>query len=197
MKKSRLFAAFLAIFLGGLGIHKFYLGRVTQGIFYLIFSVTFIPFLLGIIQGFGYLLSTDEFFYEWNVKTSKQRDKEYMLEKELKLQEEEEERLEHEYLLEKRREEERIRKKERLEMLTKKYGVKYGQRIFNKNIWQGMSNEMLFEAIGQPASTKEKVMKTKTSEKFYYYPYRNNRGNLKFKKEVGSENGKVVSWKDL
>ena len=44
-------AALLAIFLGGFGAHKFYLGQIKYGIFYLLFIWTLIPVLLGIIEG--------------------------------------------------------------------------------------------------------------------------------------------------
>lgn len=59
--KSRIAAALLAIFFGGLGIHKFYLGRWT-GIFYLMFCWTFIPAIIGLIEGLGYLITSDEEF---------------------------------------------------------------------------------------------------------------------------------------
>lgn len=49
-------AMLLAIFLGGLGLHKFYLGKVGWGILYLIFCWTFIPALLGLFEGI-YLLT--------------------------------------------------------------------------------------------------------------------------------------------
>ena len=38
----------LCIFLGGLGVHKFYAGKTTQGILYLLFSWTFIPTILAL-----------------------------------------------------------------------------------------------------------------------------------------------------
>lgn len=60
--KSRLMAVFLAIFFGGFGIHKFYLGRAGWGLAYIFFSWTFIPMLLGFIEGVGYLLMTDKSF---------------------------------------------------------------------------------------------------------------------------------------
>lgn len=40
----------LAIFLGGLGIHKFYAGKTGVGIIYLIFSWTFIPMILSLFN---------------------------------------------------------------------------------------------------------------------------------------------------
>ena len=56
--KSRIAAALLAIFLGGLGVHKFYLGRPVQGIFYVLFCWTFIPAILGFIAAVIYLCSS-------------------------------------------------------------------------------------------------------------------------------------------
>ena len=41
--RSRIAAALFALFLGGIGVHKFYLGQVGQGILYLLFFWTFIP----------------------------------------------------------------------------------------------------------------------------------------------------------
>ena len=43
--------ALFAIFLGGLGVHKFYTGKTGSGILYLIFFWTFIPTLIGFIEG--------------------------------------------------------------------------------------------------------------------------------------------------
>lgn len=43
--------ALLAIFLGGLGVHKFYAGKTGSGILYLIFCWTIIPALIGFIEG--------------------------------------------------------------------------------------------------------------------------------------------------
>ncbi len=49
--KSKLAAGLFALFLGGLGIHKFYLGRIGWGIVYLVFCWTCIPAIIGIIEG--------------------------------------------------------------------------------------------------------------------------------------------------
>ncbi len=65
--RSKITAGFLAIFLGSLGIHKFYLGRPVQGAFYLGFSWTGIPTLLGLGEGLYYFLMADwEFNKEYN-----------------------------------------------------------------------------------------------------------------------------------
>ena len=63
--KSKTAAGLLGIFLGGLGIHKFYLGKIGMGILYLIFCWTYIPFLVGFIEGVIYLCSNE---YNFQVK---------------------------------------------------------------------------------------------------------------------------------
>lgn len=64
--RSKVTAGILAIFLGGLGVHKFYLGQVVQGIIYLLFCWTYIPVILGFIEGIIYLTSSDETFERRN-----------------------------------------------------------------------------------------------------------------------------------
>jgi len=60
--KSRITAGILAILLGDFGIHKFYLGKIGQGIVYLIFCWTGIPAIIGLVEGILYLLMKDEEF---------------------------------------------------------------------------------------------------------------------------------------
>lgn len=60
--KNRVTAGVLAILLGGIGAHKFYLGQSGQGIFYLLFSWTGIPLLIGIIEGVMYLAMSEAEF---------------------------------------------------------------------------------------------------------------------------------------
>jgi TM2 domain-containing membrane protein YozV len=60
--RNRIAAALFAIFLGGLGIHKFYLGKVGQGILYLVFCWTVIPSIIGLIEGIIYLVQSDAEF---------------------------------------------------------------------------------------------------------------------------------------
>ena len=61
--KSKTVAGVLAIFLGAMGIHKFYLGHIGMGIVYMMFCWTCIPSIIGIVEGIIYLTSTDEQFY--------------------------------------------------------------------------------------------------------------------------------------
>ncbi len=60
--KSKITAGLLAIFLGGLGIHKFYLGKIGMGILYIVFCWTYIPAIIGFIEGIIYLTQNDETF---------------------------------------------------------------------------------------------------------------------------------------
>lgn len=48
--RSKTTAAVLAFFLGGFGIHKFYLGRGGQGFLYLLFCWTFIPGVIALLE---------------------------------------------------------------------------------------------------------------------------------------------------
>lgn len=60
--KNKIAAGLLAIFLGSLGIHKFYLGKGGQGVLHLIFFWTYIPGIIGLIEGIIYLTSSDHVF---------------------------------------------------------------------------------------------------------------------------------------
>lgn len=60
--KTRVTAAVLAFFLGGLGAHKFYLGQVGLGVLYLLFFWTFIPALVAFIEFILFLCMSDETF---------------------------------------------------------------------------------------------------------------------------------------
>ena len=60
--KNKVTAALLAIFLGGIGAHKFYLGQIKVGVVYLLLSWTGIPLLVGIIEGLMLLGMNDSDF---------------------------------------------------------------------------------------------------------------------------------------
>jgi len=62
LRRSRMTAALLALFLGGIGAHKFYLGKVSQGVLSLFFFWTFIPGIIGFIEFFLYLAMSEEDF---------------------------------------------------------------------------------------------------------------------------------------
>ncbi|WP_373865202.1 TM2 domain-containing protein [Paenibacillus koleovorans] len=60
--KSKVTAGVLGILLGGLGVHKFYLGKPGMGILYILFCWTGIPGIIGLIEGILYLVKTEEEF---------------------------------------------------------------------------------------------------------------------------------------
>jgi TM2 domain-containing membrane protein YozV len=64
--KSKTTTVILAFFLGGLGIHRFYLGQTGLGIAYLLFSWTLIPGLIAFIDFIGFLCMSDEFNRKYN-----------------------------------------------------------------------------------------------------------------------------------
>ena len=66
--KKRLVAGILAILVGGLGVHKFYIGKTGQGFLYLVFCWTSIPAFIGLIEGIIYLLESDEEFYAKHIQ---------------------------------------------------------------------------------------------------------------------------------
>lgn len=49
-KKSRTTTWVLALLVGAFGIHKFYLGKVGQGLLHLFFFWTFIPGIIAFIE---------------------------------------------------------------------------------------------------------------------------------------------------
>lgn len=59
---NRTTAAILALLLGGLGLHKFYLGSILWGVIYLFFCWTFIPAVIAFIEGIYYLTLSDQEF---------------------------------------------------------------------------------------------------------------------------------------
>lgn len=57
-------AGLLAIFFGTFGIQCFYLGRITRGIFSIIFAWTGIPSIIGFFEGIAILVGNDRDFEE-------------------------------------------------------------------------------------------------------------------------------------
>ena len=60
--KSKLAAALFALLLGGIGIHKFYLGSIGWGVIYLLFCWTFIPSIVAFIEGILLLVMSEAEF---------------------------------------------------------------------------------------------------------------------------------------
>ncbi|MGB6084102.1 TM2 domain-containing protein [Moheibacter sp.] len=71
---KKLIAGLLGILLGGLGVHKFYLGYTQTGIIQLIVGVLTcgIGGIIGLIEGIIYLTKSDEEFEETYVRNQKQ-----------------------------------------------------------------------------------------------------------------------------
>jgi len=61
-EKSRVAAGLFGILLGGLGIHKFYMGKIGVGLIYILFCWTGIPAIIGLVEGILYLTESDEKF---------------------------------------------------------------------------------------------------------------------------------------
>ncbi len=60
--KNKTSAALLAIFLGGFGAHKFYLGKTGQGILYLLFFWTLVPAIIAFVEFIIFLTMDDTTF---------------------------------------------------------------------------------------------------------------------------------------
>ena len=67
---NRTTAALFALFLGGMGLHKFYIGDSSKGILYLIFCWTFVPAILALIDAIKWFGMSDSEFkhYLANIK---------------------------------------------------------------------------------------------------------------------------------
>ncbi len=67
--KSRGIAILLAIFFGGIGVHRFYLNRPGTGVTYVLFCWTFIPAILAFFEIILMLMmSNREFDHKYNME---------------------------------------------------------------------------------------------------------------------------------
>jgi TM2 domain-containing membrane protein YozV len=64
VETKRITAGILAIVIGGLGVHKFYLGYTTAGFLQILLSCVGVGGIIGLVEGLIYLTKTDEEFYE-------------------------------------------------------------------------------------------------------------------------------------
>jgi TM2 domain-containing membrane protein YozV len=60
--RNRTVAALLAFFVGGIGIHKFYLGENVAGVLYLLFFWTFIPGIIAFFEFISLIIMSDQVF---------------------------------------------------------------------------------------------------------------------------------------
>ncbi|MBW2968817.1 TM2 domain-containing protein [Candidatus Woesearchaeota archaeon] len=61
MKKKNT-AGVLALFLGGLGVHRFYLDEAGWGLLYLFFCWTYIPTIVSFFEALWFFFCSDEAF---------------------------------------------------------------------------------------------------------------------------------------
>lgn len=60
--KNRGTAVVLALLLGGLGVHHFYMGRTMRGLLYLLFCWTLVPSFLALLEAIYYALMSEKNF---------------------------------------------------------------------------------------------------------------------------------------
>lgn len=73
--KSKITAGFLALFLGGLGFHRFYLGQ-WWGLFYLLFWGTGIPSVISLIEAIVFFCTSDQ---TWKAKYGRTKGSAWLL----------------------------------------------------------------------------------------------------------------------
>ena len=61
-ENKKVVAGILGILLGGLGVHKFYLGYTTAGVVMLLLACTGISSIIGLVEGIIYLTKSDDEF---------------------------------------------------------------------------------------------------------------------------------------
>ena len=67
--KSKTVAGLLALFLGSIGIHKFYLGKSGWGIVYILLSWTYVTILVSVIEGITYFaMNGEDFDNKYNIE---------------------------------------------------------------------------------------------------------------------------------
>ena len=72
--KDKTTAGVLALLFGNIGVHRFYLGQTGLGILHVIFCWTFIPWLVGVINGIQLLkMDQEEFDIKYNWKYLQRR----------------------------------------------------------------------------------------------------------------------------
>lgn len=75
-------------------------------------------------------------------------------------------------------------------------GEENGKKIYKKELFVGMTLEMLKEVKGKHAEKVQNVINGKEKIKLYYEKSKNRLGNISYGFEVSLEEGLVVGWKD-
>jgi TM2 domain-containing membrane protein YozV/DNA uptake protein ComE-like DNA-binding protein len=73
--KDRTTAMLLCLFLGHIGMHKFYLGKKNEGILYLVFFWTWIPLIIAVCEFIGLCFMSDREFNNRFNNSSRNRDR--------------------------------------------------------------------------------------------------------------------------
>ena len=68
---KKMVAGILAILLGGIGVHKFYLGHTMPGIIHILLFCTGISTIIGLVEGIMYLTKSDEDFQKIYIEGKK------------------------------------------------------------------------------------------------------------------------------
>ncbi len=88
-------------------------------------------------------------------------------------------------------------KKKRERDIIDRFGEKFGRLILDDKIELGMTREMMVEAWGEPGESKERVYKTSTKERCYFFPRITRQNTTVYKVQVNLEDGIIVGWRDL
>lgn len=91
--------------------------------------------------------------------------------------------------------EKEIYEKRKVEFVEK-YGDEIGKKIAKKELFVGMTLEMLKDVKGKHSEKVENVTNGKVKVKLFYEKSKNRLGNDAYGFEVSLENGLVVGWKD-
>jgi hypothetical protein len=82
------------------------------------------------------------------------------------------------------------------ERLISLFGVEIAERVIKKEVWEGMSTDMLEESQGEWSDKSESFSNGKLKVKYFYDYSKNRLGNAAYDFEVSTEDGIVVGWKD-
>jgi len=89
------------------------------------------------------------------------------------------------------------RNQNRHKILIKKFGKDIGTKLIRKELFVGMTYEMLKEIKSSHDKKTSNVSNGKETIKLYYGKKKNRLGNDSYEFEVTLQDGKVTGWKDL
>ncbi len=80
--------------------------------------------------------------------------------------------------------------------LISMFGIEIAERIIKKEVWEGMSTDMLVESQGNWSDKSESFSNGKVKVKYFFGYSKNRLGNAAYDFEVSTEDDIVVGWKD-